>query len=228
MPRKPTFYFVDLFSGTGSFGAAARVWAANHGMRFELLSLDIHPKYNPTHCVDLMKWDYQRALREFLPRKPREDDIIWVHASPPCNAYSFANNYYADKDFGSSDKLVRRVFRIIDSVRPDFWTVENPRGFLRTRPFMKPMQKYEHLTSYCHFGSQFRKDTNIWTNVDVSLPVCRAGSECRYKAENGLHQAVAQTRDKIPGPQYRLIQSVEELYALPRRLCTHLLNAALD
>lgn len=72
---------MELFSGTGSFSRAARRLARRRGL--DLLALDIHPKYNPTHCVDILRWDYKKALAEFLPRHRRPGDIVWVHASPP-------------------------------------------------------------------------------------------------------------------------------------------------
>jgi hypothetical protein len=82
---------------------------------------------------------------------------------------------------------VRRALKIIEHVDPTFWTIENPHAELRKRPCMLPLKSFEHVTSYCHFGTPYRKDTNIWTNAPVVLPVCRHGSQCRRKRETGRH-----------------------------------------
>ena len=45
---------LDLFSGTAS---VARVLI---GRGYEVMSLDIDPRYNPTVCVDIFDWDYHQ------------------------------------------------------------------------------------------------------------------------------------------------------------------------
>ena len=227
-----TLFFVELFSGTGSFGRAARREARRFGLQFKLLSLDIHPRYHPTHCVDILQWDYKDALRDFLPpEEKRKDHIVWVHASPPCGAYSYTRAYRGAREFSQADAIVKRALRIIRHARPDFWTLENPKGYLRKRPFMRRLHMFEHLTSYCHFGSNFRKDTNIWTNVPVALPVCRAGTYCAHKSQHGAHARQAQVFSRLPRSQVDVTQSpllrTDELYAIPPRLCTTLLRVAL-
>jgi hypothetical protein len=113
---------------------------------------------------------------------------------------------------------------------PDFWTLENPKGHLRQRPFMHPLKDCMHLTSYCKFGRAFRKDANTWTNVPVELPVCRLGSYCDGKQQHGRHLLVAeQDSPKLRnGDGAGAAVTVDMLYSIPHRLCSLILRAALD
>ena len=178
--------------------------------------------------MDVLEWHYKGALSEFL-RARRAGDTVWVHASPPCSDYSVAKAWHGEPaDYRSADAMVKQALRIIRAAAPDYWTLENPLGALRKRPFMGALRRFQHLTSYCHWGRPFRKDTNIWTNVAVDLPVCRRGSECQYKRIWGRHAQYATDRERIREGKETLSRvSLDQLYHLPQRLCTHILRAAL-
>ncbi len=68
---------LELFCGTSSVGKALRHIYTD----IDIISLDIHHKYNPTHAVDILQWNYR-----MYPE--RHFDIIW--GSPPCVEYSKA------------------------------------------------------------------------------------------------------------------------------------------
>jgi site-specific DNA-cytosine methylase len=218
----PTFYMVELFSGGGSFGRGASKQARALGYDVRKLSVDIHPKYHPSVCVDVLTWDYKRAIDAFLPQTRRSGDVVWAHASPPCNEFSRAKTSYP-RDLLAGDALVKRALRIIKYARPHFWTLENPVGLLQTRPYMQRLEPYKLLTSYCRFGRPFRKDTNIWTNVAAELPRCAAGSYCSAKARLGHHLVGAQHRDT---ETYKAVP-VDTLYAIPEGLSRLLVRSAL-
>jgi hypothetical protein len=221
---RPRFFLVELFSGTGSFSKAAKQAAAKLGYNFKQLSVDIHPKYNPTTCIDLRKWDYQTEIDSFLPAQLKPSDVVWVHASPPCNEYSRSKSRGV-RDLPFADSLVKQALRIIKFTQPTFWTLENPVGLLHTRPFMQKLERFKNHTSYCKWGRPFRKNTHIWSNVPVDLPECRAGDYCKAKATLGQHPCVAETRDTHLGSQEK--QSQETLYGIPPKLTRHVVRTAL-
>ena len=227
---RPTFYLVELFSGSGSFGDAAARAARRLGYRFERLSLDVHAKYRPSVRADILSWRYLKELPEFL-RGRGPADVLWMHASPPCNEYSKAKTGLP-RDLDGADKLVRRVLRIMRYLKPRFFTIENPVGLLQHRPCMRRLARFKKVASYCHFGRPFQKHTNIWTNVDVELPVCVGATRCRAKRETGRHPLAATTRPHYAGGlrsaqpgQARM--PVEHLYRIPSRLVRLLVNSAL-
>ena len=217
-------YLIELFSGTGSFSSGAEA-ALPPRWKMKLFSLDVHPKYNPTTCTDILKWKYKSDLDGFL-EPAKDSDMIWLHASPPCTEYSKAKTT-APRDLPLADSIAKKTLAILKAVKPDYWTIENPVGLMRTRPFMRPYDKYEKMTSYCKWGKPFRKDTNIWTNVDVELPVCRAGSQCAAKERDGNHRLVAQAFPSYTGAT-PAAGSGEKIYPLPKRLCMALVRAGLD
>jgi site-specific DNA-cytosine methylase len=227
--RKKTFYLVELFSGTGSFGRAAQAVARDAGMDFQLLSLDIHPKYHPTHCVNVLEWDYKRDVAEFLAGR-RPGDVVWVHASPPCSHYSHARRGH-DRDLAGADAIVRRSLKITAFARPTWWTLENPVGLLQTRPFMRPLEPYRHVTSYCLWNPQrpFRKHTSLWSPVPLQLEHCGGTVMCASKARLGRHPLRAQTRDALDAEGNVIAPGVplDQLYEIPKRLCKHIVAAAL-
>ena len=90
MPR-----LLELFSGTGSIGRAfaARGW--------EVVSVDLDPKFQPTICCDVMELD-EAALGHF--------DFVW--ASPVCTEYSRALTK-RPRNLEAGDRLVLRTLEII-------------------------------------------------------------------------------------------------------------------
>lgn len=223
----PVFYIIELFSGTGSFSSAAKVEAQKKGFTFKKLSVDIHPKYNPSTCVDIRKWNYRNEINDFLPARLAPSDVVWVHASPPCNEYSRAKTGFP-RNLPFADSLVKRALKIIKFASPHYWTLENPVGLLHTRPFMQRLERFKNQTSYCKWGRDFRKHTHIWSNLPLELPVCQAGNYCAAKGSFGHHPVRAQTRDSETGDgKLQGKQTVDRLYALPGRLVRHIVRSAL-
>jgi len=225
----PVLFLIELFSGTGSFGASAKKEAVKRGYAFQNLSVDIHPKYNPSTCIDIRKWNYRQEINDFLPKRMDPSDVLWVHASPPCNEYSVAKTGHP-RDLDFADSLVKQALRIIKYCNPHFWTVENPVGLLYTRPFMRRLERFKHKTSYCKWGRPFRKNTHIWSNVELHLPVCQDGNQCNARKTLGHHPSWAQTRDATSGRNGALQKapSRDQLYALPPGLVRHIVRSALS
>ena len=146
---------LDLFSGSQSLKSVCET------MDYDYISLDIDASSNPTICSDILKWNYEDA--NISP------DIIW--ASPECKWYSkltSSNKKFSaadiDNGMNEGDKLVQKVFDIIDYFKPKKWFIENPfTGRLKDREIMKDKKYYR--TDYCQWGFSYKKPTAIWTNI---------------------------------------------------------------
>ena len=105
MPR-----LLELFCGTKSIGRAfeAAGW--------EVVSLDIVSKFEPTILCDIRSWDY--AL---FP--PGHFDMVW--ASPVCTEYSRALTM-RPRRLEEGDALVLRALKIMEHFDPLMWVIENP------------------------------------------------------------------------------------------------------
>lgn len=209
---------LELFSGTGS---VSRVFKRHFKDDLEVVSLDIHPKYNPTVSTDILKWNYNKY-------PPGHFDVIW--ASPPCTEYSIAKQV-GERDLDTADKIVKRTFRIIEYLQPTWWFVENPGGggLLSKRPFMQKYTEYLNKCTYCHYGSKFRKPTNIWTNLPgLKLRYCTSADPCKWKKKYNRHPLIAQ--HSTSSSNYYIENSnkgagsTDKLYPIPTKLVEHVIQ----
>ena len=152
---------LELFKGSGSVG---KYLETSRLAKFDVVSLDIECKYDPTMCGDIMTWDYKKRFPS------GHFDIIW--ASPPCTEYSIAKTR-APRDMDSADRIVLKTLEIIRYFRPRVWIMENPAtGYLKTRAFMQGLPYYD--VTYCKYGYPYRKATRLWTNLQGFEPkYCR-------------------------------------------------------
>ena len=97
MPR-----LLELFSGTGSVGAAFKE------IGWDVVSLDIDPKFTPTIAADVMDWDHTTY-------PPGHFDVVW--ASVPCTEYSCAKTIGVRK-LDLADSIVERTLKIIEYCAP--------------------------------------------------------------------------------------------------------------
>jgi site-specific DNA-cytosine methylase len=209
-----SLFLVELFSGSGSVGRAVQEHYADD---FEIKrhSVDIHPKYNPTTATDLLTWDYQPALKEFLAERTAQDLVV-VWMSPPCTMYSVARTTAkTPRDLEGSDALVLKALEIMRWTKPNFWYLENPVGMLRGRPIMASLEPFLHICSYCRYGKAFRKNTCIWTNAKVDLHRCSVKTPCDHYRATHKHPATAQGCNP------------ESVYPIPAPLVHQLFDAAV-
>ena len=168
---------LELFSGTGS------VKKCCDKLGWDCVSVDIESKYNPTHCISIMDFDY---------KKYNNFDIIW--GSPPCVEYSNLKSCWLGKKLkdGSiytkevqeklmkdADLLVSKTFEIINYFQPYLWFVENPQtSRLKDRKIMKDIPYYDF--DYCMYSDWgYRKRTRVWTNKKDFEPLtCDNSGSC--------------------------------------------------
>jgi uncharacterized protein (UPF0297 family) len=100
-------------------------------------------------------------------------------------------------------ELVKKTLEIIEHFQPTYWFMENPRGVLRKLDVVKGLKK--NSVTYCQYGDERMKPTDIWTNSDewVPKPMCKNGDPCHVAAPRGSRtgtqgRANAYERSKIP------------------------------
>lgn len=176
---------LELFAGTRSIGKAFE--SKGH----EVFSVDWDSQFEN---IDLNKNVLDLTAEEVL-KKFGKPDIIW--ASPDCTTYSVAaiskhrrkesnGNLTPISDYAKEcDKINMHVHNLIMSLSPSFWFIENPRGGMRKMDFMHGLNRY--TITYCQYGDQRMKPTDIWTNHPNPQfkPACHNGDPCHTPAPRG-------------------------------------------
>jgi hypothetical protein len=199
---------LELFSGTKSI---SKVFVA-HG--WEALTIDNNRKSHPDLCFDMLDFSIDK-----LPGSWRAPDVIW--ASPPCTSFSvmvISRNYQGGRPYSSGAfvglALVAKTLEIIRELKPTYYFIENPRGMLRDSYLMANLPR--HTATYCQYGADYQKPTDIWTNADISLKACRAGDRCHEYQPRSYKQKVGYGVLKL-GIQG--LNNAEERGIIPPDLC---------
>lgn len=189
---------LELFAGSRSVGKAAEKLGMN------VFSSDLIEFEGIHYPVSVLDFDVTKV--------PFQPDIIW--ASPPCTGFSVAAiGHHWDGGKGAyipktdtaklGIELVKKTIEIINHFQPTYWFIENPRGVLRKMPFMQELKR--NTVTYCQYGDERMKPTDIWTNSDVWVPrpMCKNGDPCHVAAPRGSKtgtqgRANAYERSKIP------------------------------
>lgn len=173
---------LELYKGTGSVGKVCE------DLGWEVISVDIEEKYNPTICVDIMKWDYKKGFN------PNDFDIIT--ASPVCLFWSRLRNTWIGRkckkihptdvitkehiqnDINNLGKpMVDKTFEIINYFKPKYWWLENPKSSLMWNYIEEKYSNlnYEkYLFAYCKYSDWgYEKPTYFITNYKgVQAKIC--------------------------------------------------------
>jgi len=158
---------VDLFSGLGGFSRAFR-----ESEEWEVIEVDIQEKFEPDICENVMS-----LRREDLP----ECELIL--ASPPCTEFSFAASSLEKIVDGKPQTpeakdavhLVYYTLGLIKAVNPEYWFLENPRGWLR-----QIIGDPDGFVTYCQYGAEYMKPTDLWGVHPPSFEYesCNTGDSC--------------------------------------------------
>jgi hypothetical protein len=170
---------IELFCGTKS---VSNVFKENG---WDVFTIDINNKFNPSLCIDMLNFDLS-----YLPEEWKHPDVIW--ASPPCTVFSIASLYrYWDKGNPKSFKtyiglaLALKTIEIIREIKPKYFFIENPRAMMRNQWFMRDILR--KTVSYCQYGANVQKPTDIWNNCSSWIPkkMCHPGDSCHESARRG-------------------------------------------
>lgn len=189
---------LELFAGSRSIGQAAESLGHN------VYSSDLQPFNKIDYVVDILSFDINKV--------PFSPDLIW--ASPPCTSFSVASlgHHWTGGKKGYIPKtdsallgieLAKATIQIISKFNPKYWFIENPRGLLRKMPFMVNLNR--QTVTYCQYGDDRMKPTDIWTNNLnwIPRPMCKNGDKCHISAPRGSNTGTqgkknAYERSKIP------------------------------
>jgi len=193
---------LELFAGSRSVGKRAEKLGMN------VFSSDLIEFEGIHYPVSILDFDVSKV--------PFQPDVIW--ASPPCTSFSVASighhwtggkGAYIPKSEGAKlglklvEKTLEITLEIINHFQPTYWFIENPRGVLRKMEMMKKLKR--NTVTYCQYGDERMKPTDIWTNSDVWVPrpMCKNGDPCHVAAPRGSKTGTqgrsnAYERSKIP------------------------------
>jgi len=204
---------LELFAGSRSIGKEAEKQG------YEVLSSDINDFEKIDYVVDIRDFDYNNI--PFIP------DVLWC--SPPCTGFSVAcigRNWVKGEEFTPKTDSSRLGVEIMEKtlevikyylkVNPNLiWYIENPRGKMRKAPHWSNIDHIRHTVTYCQYGDERMKPTDIWTNNYewTPKPMCKNGDPCHISAPRG-------SRTGTQG-----LKGNYERSKIPQKLCEEVLKS---
>lgn len=185
---------LELFAGSRSIGKVSEE------LGYKVFSSDLNNFDGIDYAVDIRKFDKSKV--PFIP------DVIWC--SPPCTGFSVAaigKNWVKGEVFTPKTDSARLGVEILNAtldliyyykeLNPDLiWYMENPRGKMRKSPMLsendilenvEDLDMMRHTITYCQYGDDRMKPTDIWTNNEswTPRPMCKNGDPCHVAAPRG-------------------------------------------
>ena len=177
---------LDLFCGTKSMAKAFE------RAGWEVYTVDWEKEFEPTLCCDVNTLTVEKII-ELCNGIPD-----FVHMSPDCTSYSVAAIFHhrkQNKDTGELEAITDYakfcdktnayiIDLVVNKLKPQFYTIENPRAAMRKMSFVKDLPRY--TTTYCQWGDTRMKPTDIWTDIpNPNFPCCKNGDKCHESAPRG-------------------------------------------
>lgn len=161
------YQVLDLFCGLGGFSQAFE-----KSERWDVTTVDIEERFDPDIKADVMDLRPSDFRQEF--------DVIL--ASPPCTQFSIAASSLQrivdgepqTDDASDAVLLVYHTIGLIKGLSPDYWIMENPKGFLR-----QIIGNPTATVTYCQYGADYMKPTDLWgEHPPMTCRRCTTGSDC--------------------------------------------------
>lgn len=190
---------IELFSGSGTISKEFKKRGHN------VFSIDIRKRKGI--CEPSLRKDILELKREDIPFK--NIDVIW--ASPPCDVFSHSGIWYHWNKDGSPKtekakehlKILNKTLKLIESLSPEYFFIENPRGKMRyNKSMINFLIRNNAMTkelTYSSYGSPIIKPTNIFTNAlnYIPKPLGKFGRGAKNKI---IFDNLTKTqRQKVPG-----------------------------
>lgn len=207
---------LELFAGTECISNSFR--ARGH----ECYTVDWDEQFPSSWHTDISTITVEDILERFgVP------DVVWCGTD--CTSYSIAaisHHRKQNPETGNLDPVsdyakfcdnmnwhVKELIADLQKLNPNllyFW--ENPRGGMRKMDFVQDMPRY--TISYCKYGDNRMKPTDIWTNhPDPKFkPVCHNGNPDHISAPRG-------SRTGTQG-----LKGAKERSMYPHLLCEHIVD----
>ena len=200
---------LELFAGSRSFSKVAEEFG------YKTYTTDIEPFDKINQVCNIFDFNIDKMLDEF-----GSPDIIW--ASPPCTYFSVSsighhwnkNHTPKTKEAVLGVKIVEETNWIIKMLEPKYLYIENPRGKLRKLYVINKEPYFRKTVTYCSYGEDRMKPTDIWTNNFNWNPIqiCFNGNrDCHHQpAPRGSRtgtQGMANAYEKSKVP-YKLCKEI--------------------
>lgn len=193
---------LELFAGTECISNEFRKRGG-----WECFTVDWDEQFpSSLHC------DIGTLTLDDLPEQFRHPDVVFM--APDCRTYSLAaiskhrrknpitgNLDPITEDAIMCDTVNQHVLGLLKELNPKVWWIENPRACLQNMSWMKDLDRFKHLITYCQYmtdvpvANRRMKPTNLWTNIPNPplLPPCKIGDPCHPPAPRGSRTSGTQS-----------------------------------
>ena len=131
---------------------------------WEVITVDIEPKFKPTICKDIRDLSV-KDIAKVASQSLKNYDMIIVLASPPCERLSQAPHVWPLPGIREALEITGAILELITEIMPKYWCLENP-STGKMRWFIgKPAIRIRLNV----FGYKTVKPTGLWGNFPIGL-----------------------------------------------------------